>query len=202
MLVTVLRTVMVTLPQVSVAVGASKDQVLEHSTVLLPTQMMVGLVVSCTVTFWLHSAVLPQASVARQVRVASKVLPQWPVRLVTVLRMVMVTLPQVSVAVGTSKDQALVHSTILSGTQVMVGLVESTTVTFWLQSAVLPQASVARQVRVASKVLPQWPAVLVSVLRIVIVALPQVSLAVGASKVQALVQSTVLLGTQMIVGGL
>jgi len=60
---------------------------------------------------------------------------------------------------------------------------------------------VARHVRVASKVLPQCPAVLVTVLRMVIVALPQVSLAVGASKDQALVHSTVLLGTQVIVGG-
>src|SRR5947207_13347269 len=114
--------------------------------------------------------------------------------------MVMVTLPQVSLAVGASKDQGLAHSTILSGTQVMVGLVVSTTVTFWLQSAVLPQASVARQVRVASKVLPQWPAGLVSVLRIVMVALPQVSRAVGASKVQGLVHSTVLVGMEGLVG--
>src|SRR5213595_753874 len=113
----------------------------------------------------------------------------------------MVTLPQVSLAEGGSKAQGLEHSTVLLATQKMVGLVVSTTVTFWLQSAVLPQASVSRQVRVASKVLPQWPAVLVSVLRIVIVALPQVSLAVGASKVQALVHSTVFLGTQVMVGG-
>src|SRR5439155_1411985 len=201
MLVTVLRTVMVTLPQVSVAVGASKDQLLEHSTVLLPTQMMVGLVVSCTVTFWLHSAVLPQASVARQVRVASNVLPQWPVRLVTVLRTVMVTLPQVSVAVGASKDQVLEHSTVLLPTQMMVGLVVSCTVTFWLHSAVLPQASVARQVRVASNVLPQWPVVLVTVLTMMRVTLPQVSLAVGGSKDQVLVHSTVLPDTQAMVGG-
>src|SRR5207245_7809710 len=102
---------------------------------------------------------------------------------------------------GASKDQALVHSTVLFGTQVMVGGVVSTTVTFWLQSAVLPQASVARQVRVASKVLPQWPAGLVTVLRMVTVTLPQVSLAVGGSKLQMLVHSTVLLGTQVIVGG-
>src|SRR3989454_12816210 len=104
--------------------------------------------------------------------------------------MVMVTLPQVSLAVGASKDQALVHSTVLLGTQVMVGLVVSTTVTFWLQSAVLPQASVARQVRVASKVLPQWPAGLVTVLRMVMVTLPQVSLAGGGSKEPGLVDST------------
>src|SRR5206468_6537264 len=107
------------------------------STVLLGTHVMVGGVESTTVTFWLHSAVLPEASVARQVRVASKVLPQWPVKLVTVLAMVMVTLPQASLAVGGSKDQALVHSTVLLGTHVMVGGVVSTTVTFWLQLAVL-----------------------------------------------------------------
>src|SRR2546425_3862489 len=120
--------VMVTLPQVSLAVGGSKDQVLVHSTVLSGTQVMVGVVGSTTVTVWLHSAVLPQASVARHVRVASKVLPQWPVRLVTVPTMVMVTLPQASLAVGALKDQALPHSTVLLGTQVMVGLVVSTTV--------------------------------------------------------------------------
>src|SRR6266496_453878 len=113
--------VMVTVPQVSVAVGASKSQTLAHSTVLLGTQKMVGLVVSTSVTFWLQSAVLPQASVARQARVASKVLPQWPVKLVTVLRTVMVTVPQVSAAVGVSKDQALEHSTVLLDTQVMSG---------------------------------------------------------------------------------
>src|SRR6266571_3550497 len=193
--------VMVTLPQVSLAVGGSKLQTLVHSTVLFATQLMVGGVWSSTVTVWLHSAVLPQASVARHVRVVSKVLPQWPAVLVTVLRMVMVTAPQVSLAVGASKSQVLLHSTVLLGTQVMVGLVVSTTVTFWLQSAVLPQASVARHVRVVSKVFPQCPVRLVTVLKMVMVALPQVSLAVGASKDQRLVHSTVLSGTQEMVGG-
>src|SRR5439155_23310346 len=193
--------VMVTVPQVSLAVGGSKDQALVHSTVLLGTQVIVGLVVSTTVTVWLQSAVLPQASVARHVRVVSKGLPQWPAVLVTVLRMVMVTVPQVSLAVGASKSQVLVHSTVLLGTQVMVGGVWSSTVTVWLQSAVLPQASVARQVRVASKVFPQWPVLFVTELRMVMVTLPQVSLAVGGSKDQALVHSAVLLGTQVMVGG-
>src|SRR5438046_2266693 len=112
---------MVTLPQVSLAEGGSKAQAVEHSRVLLGTQMIVGLVVSTTVTFWLQLAVLPQASVARQVRVVSKVFPQWPVVLVTVLRMVRVTLPQVSLAVGASKSQVLVHSTVLLLTQLMTG---------------------------------------------------------------------------------
>src|ERR1051326_1382162 len=142
--------VTVTLPQVSKATGGSKSQMLVHSTVLLGAPVMVGFVVSWTVTVWLQSAVLPQASVARQVRVVSNVLPQCPAELVTVPRMVMVTPPHVSLAVGGSNAQALEHSTDLLPTQVMIGLVVSCTVTFWLQSAVLPQASVARQVRAAS----------------------------------------------------
>src|SRR5216683_431200 len=97
--------VRVALPQVSLALGASKVQELAHSTVLSPTQARVGLVVSCTVTFWLHSAKLPHSSVARQVRVASKVRPQWPAVLVVVLTMVRVALPQASLAVGASKVQ-------------------------------------------------------------------------------------------------
>src|SRR6266508_4297995 len=96
--------VMVTSPQVSAAIGGSKNQALAHSTVLLPTQIMVGLVVSTTVTVWLQSAVLPQASVARQVRVASKVLPQWPAVLVTVLRMVRVTLTNTAGHCGNTFD--------------------------------------------------------------------------------------------------
>src|SRR5262245_8581672 len=185
--------VRVTLPQASVAVGVLNDQALPHSAVLLGAQVITGGVWSSTVTVWLHSAVLPQASVARHVRVAAKVLPQRPVRLVTVPTTVMVTLPQVSLAVGASKLQLLLHSTVLLSAQVMVGGVRSATVTIWLHSAVLPQASVARQVRVASKVLPQCPVRLVTVLTMLMVTLPQLSLAVGASNIQLLVHSTVLL---------
>src|SRR2546428_571797 len=66
--------------------------------------------------------------------------------------------------------------------------------------AVWPQASCACQVRVAKKVLPQVR--LVRVLRIVMAAVPQVSLAVGASKVRLPTpHSLVLLAAQVIVGG-
>src|SRR2546425_12832273 len=95
--------------------------------------------------------------------------------------MVTVTLPQASVAVGGSKDQALVHSTVLLGAQVMVGGVWSSTVTVWLQSAVVPQASVARQVRVASKVLPQWPVTLATEPTMAAATAPQATLAAGGS---------------------
>src|ERR1043166_1776238 len=107
------------------------------------------------VTVWLHWAVLPQESVACQMRVASKVLPQWPAVLVTVLRTVMVTLPQESVAVGASKDQALPHSAVLLGTQVMVGGVVSRTVIVCTTFVVLPESSVAVQVREMTFVPPQ-----------------------------------------------
>src|SRR5437588_12763586 len=111
----------VALPKVSLAVVESTDQALVLSTVLLGTQVLVGVLSRRSSDLWLQSAVLPQASVARQVRVASKVLPQGRERVVTVPRMVMVALPQVSLAVGALKDQALGHSTVLLGTQVMVG---------------------------------------------------------------------------------
>src|SRR4030095_4794826 len=113
---------------------------------------------------------LPQASVADQVRVASKVVPQCPVTLVTVLTIVMVLLPLLSVAVGASKVQATPCSTVLLVLlQVMIGVVLSTTVTVWEHCELLPHWSVAAQVLVASKVLPQWPVVFVTVLRMVMV---------------------------------
>jgi hypothetical protein len=88
---------------------------------------MTGAVVSTTVTVWLQVAWLPQASVARQVRVALKVLPQ--VRFVVVLTMAMLFVPQVSLAVGASNVHGVVHSTVLPPTQVITGGVVSTTVT-------------------------------------------------------------------------
>src|SRR6266576_584718 len=96
-------------PPLSVAVGASKVQAAPCSTVLLVLlQLITGALASTTVTFWLQLLLLPQASVACQVRVASKVLPQWPVVLVTVFNTVIVTLlPLLSVAVGASKVQAV-----------------------------------------------------------------------------------------------
>src|SRR5438132_637691 len=123
-------------PLLSVAVGRSKVQAVPNCTILLVllVQFMTGAVVSTTVTVWLHRAVL-----------------------VTVLRMVMVAVPLLSVAVGRSKVQAVPNCTVLLVllAQSMTGAVVSTTVTVWLHRALLVQASVACQVRVASKVLPQ-----------------------------------------------
>jgi len=59
---------------------------------------MTGGVVSITVTVWLQMEELLQPSVARQVRVAVKVLPQ--PGFVTVFATVMRFVPQTSVAIG------------------------------------------------------------------------------------------------------
>src|SRR5258705_314830 len=123
--------------------------------------VIAGLVLSTTVTFWLHSAKLPQASVARHVRMASKVFPQRPIVFVVVPTIVTVTVPQVSDAVGGSKLHALVHSTVLSAMHVMTGLVLSWSVIVCTHWALLPQSSVAVQVRAITLVLPQ-PAVTAS----------------------------------------
>src|SRR4029078_3716922 len=105
---------MVLLPLLSVAVGASKVHAAPCSTVLLVLlQVMTGAVVSTMVTFWLQVLLLPQASVAAQVRVASKVVPQCPVTLVTVLTIVIVLLPLLSVAVGALNGEATPCSTFL-----------------------------------------------------------------------------------------
>src|SRR5437660_1220148 len=117
---------------------------------------MTGAVVSTTVTFWLHELLLPQASVACQVHVASMLVPHSLFTFVIVLRIVIVALPLLSLAVGASKVQAAPWSTVLLVLlHVMTGAVVSTTVTFWLHELLLPQASIACQVLVASKVLPQ-----------------------------------------------
>src|SRR5258707_10905886 len=82
-------------------------------------------------------ALLPQRSVACQIRVASKVVPQWPAVLVTVLTIVIVLVPLLSVAVGVSKVQGVPNSTVLLVLlQVITGTVVSTTVTLDRKSVV------------------------------------------------------------------
>src|SRR5262249_43103336 len=125
-------------------------QAVPSCTVLLVlAQLMTEAVVSTTVTVWLHCAVLPHASVATQVRVASKVVPQCPAVLVTVPTSVITALPLLSVAVGGSKVQVVPSCTVLLVLlQLITGAVVSITFTVWLHWALLPQASVAVQVRV------------------------------------------------------
>jgi hypothetical protein len=204
-LVVVLTTTMVTLvpSHGSVDPGIANTQVEPHSTTASFAQVIVGGVVSTTVMVWLHTALLLHASVARHVRVAVKVLPHWPARLVTVPVIVRVTLvpSHRSLAVGRSKLHGVPHSTVFSPAQLSEGGVVSTTVTVWLQVERLVQASSASQVRVALKVLPQKPARFVTVLIIRTVgAASQLSAALGASKLQAVPHSIVLLPAQVSTG--
>src|SRR5262249_60485272 len=105
------------------------------------------------------------------------------------------TLPLLFVAVGVSKVQAVPSCTLLLVllAQFITGVVASITVTVWLQVALLLQPSMACQTRVASNVLPQWPAVFVTVLRTVTVDEPLLSVTSGTSNAQALPIRTVLL---------
>src|SRR6266568_1033413 len=169
-------------PQVSLATGVSKVRLPPpHWLVLLPEQVMEGALVSTLGMVWLQVLVLPHWSVATQVRVATKALPQD--ELVTVLRMDTEAEPQVSLATGVSKVRLPPpHWLVLLPEQVMEGALVSTLAMVWLQVLVLPHWSVATQVRVATKALPQLE--LVTVLRISTVAEPQVSLATGVSKVR------------------
>jgi hypothetical protein len=146
--------------QRSMAEGGIKVQVVPASTVSLGGQVTAGGAESTTVTTWLHRLVLRQESNASQVRVALKVLPQKPVRLVVVLTIRRVTFvpSQMSLLVGGSKLQGVPHSTFLAPEQAIPGGVVSITVMVWLHVFELPQWSVALQKRVALKVLPQKPA--------------------------------------------
>src|SRR2546430_16864013 len=94
MLVTVPRMVIVSLPQVSLALGASKDQVLAHSTVLLPAQVMVGGgSAESGVGRECWSGWAPDY-VGRKGRVGSGVVAEWPVMLVSVARVGMGGVPR------------------------------------------------------------------------------------------------------------
>src|SRR5689334_20874660 len=103
--------------------------------------MRVGAVVSMLAIVWRQELVLPAPSVATQVRVATKVLPQ--PRLVTVLRTEITTTPQSSSAVGVSKPRLPPHSLVLLPKQLMKGADLSVfTVTVVVQVAVQSLGSI------------------------------------------------------------
>jgi hypothetical protein len=154
-------------------------------------------------TLWLHVALFPQLSVARQVRVAVKALPHEP--LVTVLTITTGTLAPLatSMAMGLSKVHGARQLTTLFVAQVMTGAVVSLTVTVCVQLTLLLQPSATSQIRVAVNVGPQKPLVLVVVLTILIVTLvpTQLSVPIGVSKFQTAPNSTVLLAAHVTTGG-
>ena len=186
------------MPLLSVAVR-EKVTLLKHKpdaawTRILLGHVRAGGVVSVTTTLWLHCEKDPQSLTACHVRVAMKVFPQ--VALVTVFTVFSVVRYSTE---GSSKVQALPSSTVLFAAQRMAGALKSTTVTVWLQLPLLPQASVAFHVRVATNPAPQRLLVTVPTALIVLELHP--SLAVGISKIQPEPATTVLSATHWITGG-
>src|ERR1051325_2323579 len=109
---------------------------------------MTGGVVSMNVMVWLQEALLVQSSVAVQVRRKMRTAGQ--VAGSSLSTKVMVTLvSQVSLAVGLPKTgtEPVTHSFVRSGSHAMTGGVVSMNVMVCTQLALLPQPSVAVQVR-------------------------------------------------------
>src|SRR5438067_241597 len=120
-----------------------------HSRVMLVGQVMLGRVVSLKLIVCVQLALLPQPSVAVQVR---RIMPL-PVQLVLpkASTKLMSAIPlQLSVAVATpvlSVVGNVVHSSVMSVGQVMIGRVVSLKLMVCVQLALFPQRSVAVQVR-------------------------------------------------------
>ena len=133
----------------SVAVGATHAGVEGQLIgVLCVAHNIVGGVLSTTTIVRLHEAVFPQSSVAVQVRVTLYVPAHEPC-VVTSLKVIATVASHASVAVGGLKTGTAGQLIgVVCATQVMVGGVMSRTTIVPLHVAVLPQSSVAVQVRV------------------------------------------------------
>src|SRR5437879_1862395 len=140
--------------QLSVTVGLPRfTPVAKHwfASVLMVTssgQAMVGFWLSRTITFWVQVAVLPPASVAVQVTVLVP-MGNWLGAL-----LVRAKPGQLSVTIGLPRFTPVAKHwfasvlVITSSGQAMVGFWLSRTITFWVQAAVLPLASVTVQMTV------------------------------------------------------
>src|SRR5262245_36929327 len=140
-----------------------------HSSVTFEGATIVGAVVSRTVINCVPVVVLPQASVALQIREISFAPPQL---LLTESLKVTVTLPQPSCAVAVPVFRTFVlagHSKVKFAGSVNVGGVESRTVIVWIALVTLPHRSRAVHVRWITFVPPQL--VLVASLSVTVAAL-------------------------------
>lgn len=197
----------VTLPHVSLPVAEPvTDGSIEpetHSTCVSGTSVIVGLVVSTMFMVCSEVFVSPQAFVAVQVRTNEPVFPQ-PSD-IGPSECEIVTSPQVSLPVAepvAAGSVEPVHSTVASGTSVIVGGVVSTIVIVCSDVFIRPHEFVAFHVRTNEPVLPQPSDIGPSVW--LIVTLPQESLPVAEPVPDGSVEplhSTVASGTSEIVGG-
>jgi hypothetical protein len=187
---------------VAVAVAAPKLGTAGHSTVGATVgQVIAGGRLSVTAMLRLQVALFPQSSVAVQVRVTLYSCGQMP-GVVLSEKVTGVLLSQASRAVASPKIGSNGHSTVgVTVGQVITGGRLSVMVTVLLQVEVLPQSSLAVQVRVSAYSCGQIPGVTISEMFMVGTA-SQASVAVAILKSGVSGHSTVagMLG-QVITGG-
>jgi TATA-box binding protein (TBP) (component of TFIID and TFIIIB) len=149
--------------QLSAGVGEPGEGTLAQLTVVSAgTPLSTGAVVSCTWIVWLALLLLPQASVAVQVRVTLYEPAQAP-GVVTSADVRVNALPQASEAVATANTGVFGQSIVAGdGKEAITGAVTSCTLIVWLALLLLPQASVAVQVRVTLYEPAQAPGVVTS----------------------------------------
>ncbi len=164
-------------PQLSVAVGTSKEGVPPHSIVVTPgNPEITGGTVSSTLMVCVAVAVLPQPSSAVQVRVILYSEVQVP--LVVLSAKVKTGVPQLSVAVGVVHEGVPEHSIIEGpGNPEITGGIVSSILIIWEAVAVFPQSSVAVQVLVMLYSFGHVPFVVTSAK--LNTGTPQLSVAVG-----------------------
>src|SRR5437773_1776620 len=170
----------------SVAVAVAKLGVAGQSIVLAPGKAAIaGAVMSRTLMVWLAVLLLPQASTAVQVRTCTT--GQVPLLVSTKVNVGLAS--QVSVAVAVAKLGVAGQSIVLgTGKAAITGAVRSRTLMVWLAVLLLPQASVAVQVRTCTT--GQLPLLLSTKVNVGLAS--QVSVAVAVAKLGAAGQSIVL----------
>lgn len=153
------------LSQLSVAVAvpvADGSVEILHTADTSAGQLITGAVLSSTTMVTLHVAVLPQSSDAVHVLVSVYDCPQVPGN-VSVTMVKATVASQASIAIAKPNEGVVPHSIGLTTIgQVITGGVVSSTLMVCMHTLVLPEASVAVQVRVIVNAFAQGPAVVTS----------------------------------------
>lgn len=170
------------LPHASVALAVANDGVAGQLIVDGAGKAAItGAVISCTLIVWNAVDILPQSSVAVQVRVTLYSPAQSP-DVVTSLNTRLKALPQPSVADAVAKEGTEGQLIVLTaGSGAITGAVTSCTLIVCEAVDTLPQSSVAVQVRVTLYSPAQSPKVVTS-LNSRLKVLPQASVAVAVAK--------------------
>jgi len=166
--------------QLSVACESNVTTGWSQPTVMFPGHVITGGVVSTTVMCWMQVEVLPQPSVAFQVR-SIPASPAQPAGVGVSLNVTVTRPEQLSPAVAEPVWAGSVdspHWSCRSRGQAITGGVVSMKVMCWTQVAVLPQPSVAFHVR-STPGRPVQPAGVAASLNVMVTGAPQLSVAVA-----------------------